>query len=75
MVLAANKPTGTLKKSKLLPSWLLKLVGITSLATAVISFVVYWFKKYPPRRKISANDDGSEAASSSNNNAAEVSFG
>ncbi|KAL9538548.1 hypothetical protein MBANPS3_010848 [Mucor bainieri] len=75
MVSAANKPTGTLKKSKLLPSWLLKLIGITSLATAVISFAVYWFKKYPPRRKIGANDDGSEAtgssSSSSSNNVAE----
>ena len=74
MVSTANKPTGTLKKSKLLPSWLLKLIGITSLATAVISFAVYWFKKYPPRRKISANDEGSEPDNSSSN-ATEVRLG
>lgn len=70
MVSAVNKPTGTLKKSTLLPSWLLKLIGITSLATAVIGFAVYWFKKYPPRRKISSNDDGE--SSDNNNNPTEV---
>jgi hypothetical protein len=70
MVLAVNKPTGTLKKSKLLPSWLLKIIGITSLATAVISFAVYWFKKYPPRRKISSNED--DDTNDINNNPTEV---
>ncbi|CEP07798.1 hypothetical protein [Parasitella parasitica] len=65
MVLAVSKPTGTLKKSKLLPPWLLRLIGITSLATAVVSLAVYWFKKYPPRRKISPDDDGEP---SNNNN-------
>lgn len=70
MVLAVNKPTGTLKKSKLLPSWLLKIIGITSLATAVISFAVYWFKKYPPRRKISSNED--DDTNGINNNPTEV---
>ncbi|KAI8639017.1 hypothetical protein BD408DRAFT_435562 [Parasitella parasitica] len=67
MASAVNKPTGTLRNSKLLPSWLLKLIGITSLATAIISFAVYWFKKYPPRRKIGSSDD-EEPSNNTNNN-------
>lgn len=51
---------GTNKKNRLLPSWVLKLIGFGSLATAVISFAIYWFKKYPPRRRIDQNNSDSE---------------
>lgn len=40
------------KNNGILPLWLLKLIGITSIATTVIGFAIYWFKKYPPRRRI-----------------------
>lgn len=52
MVQAVNK-----KQNRLIPSWVLKLIGITSLATAVVSVAVYWFKKYPPRRKINQSEE------------------
>ncbi|KAI9469828.1 MAG: hypothetical protein EXX96DRAFT_612333 [Benjaminiella poitrasii] len=47
----------TTKRARFLPTWVLKLIGISSLATAVISFAIYWFKKYPPRRKINQQED------------------
>lgn len=50
------------KKStrRVLPVWLMRLIGITSLATAVVGFALYWFKKNPPRRKINgSNGDAS----------------
>ncbi|KAI9254272.1 hypothetical protein BY458DRAFT_326258 [Sporodiniella umbellata] len=43
-------------KKKLLPSWVLRLLGVTSLATVVVSFAVYWFKNYSSKRKISSNE-------------------
>ncbi|KAI7907175.1 uncharacterized protein BX663DRAFT_427048 [Cokeromyces recurvatus] len=46
----------SIKKTRLFPSWILKLIGITSLASAVIGFAIYWLKKYPPRRKIKQDD-------------------
>lgn len=52
----------TAKKStrRVLPVWLMRLIGITSLATAVVGFALYWFKKNPPRRKINGgNGDAS----------------
>jgi hypothetical protein len=54
--------TGTTKRTRLLPSWVLKLIGFGSLATAVISFAIYWFKKYPPRRRIDRTDNDSSNA-------------
>lgn len=48
------------EKQRLLPSWVFKLMGISSLATAVISFAIYWFKKYPPRRRIGNEEDTSD---------------
>lgn len=39
------------RKNRLLPVWVFKLVGFSSLATALISVAIYLFKKYP-RRKI-----------------------
>ncbi|KAI9360136.1 hypothetical protein BD770DRAFT_362208 [Pilaira anomala] len=44
--------TTTTTKSRLLPAWVLKLIGFSSLASALIGFVIYWFKKYPSRRRI-----------------------
>lgn len=43
-------------KKSVFPPWVLRLIGITSLATAIISFAIYWLKKYPPRRKITSNE-------------------
>jgi hypothetical protein len=53
--------TKTTTKDRILPLWVMRLIGISSLATAVIGFAIYWFKKYPPRRKI--NDSSSEPKS------------
>jgi hypothetical protein len=54
--------TGTSKRNRLLPSWVLKLIGFGSIATAVIGFALYWFKKYPPRRRVDqAQSDDSNA--------------
>lgn len=39
-------------RNRLLPAWVFKLIGVSSLATTLIGFAIYWFKKYPPRRKI-----------------------
>lgn len=44
------------KKATILPTWALRLIGFSSLAAAVISFAIYWFKKYPPRRGITSNE-------------------
>lgn len=44
------------KKAAILPTWVLRLIGYSSLAAAIISFVIYWFKKYPPRRGITSNE-------------------
>lgn len=52
MVNAATKKSS----SRVLPLWVMRLIGITSLATAVISFALYWFKKNPPRRKINGSN-------------------
>ncbi|CAO3668109.1 unnamed protein product [Rhizopus stolonifer] len=43
-------------KKRLFPPWILRLIGITSLATAVISLAVYWLRKHPPRRKVASNE-------------------
>ncbi|KAI7897325.1 uncharacterized protein EV154DRAFT_489696 [Mucor mucedo] len=40
------------RKNRLLPVWVFKLVGFSSLATALIGVAIYLFKKYPPRRKL-----------------------
>lgn len=44
------------KKAAILPTWVLRLIGYSSLAAAIISFAIYWFKKYPPRRGITSNE-------------------
>lgn len=56
-----NKATTTTNKNRLLPVWLMRVIGISSLATAVIGFAIYWFKKYPPRRKIAKGDSSSSS--------------
>jgi hypothetical protein len=58
MVNTLKSPT---QKSKILPVWLMRLIGISSLATAVIGFAIYWFRKYPPRRKINSPREANNA--------------
>ncbi|KAI8969272.1 hypothetical protein BDF20DRAFT_827316 [Mycotypha africana] len=59
--------TGSAKRSRLLPTWILRLVGISSIATVIIGFVVYYVKKFPPRRRIGKNDEGTESSQSRQN--------
>ncbi|GAA5805413.1 hypothetical protein HPULCUR_010929 [Helicostylum pulchrum] len=42
----------TTTKYRLLPTWVMKLIGFSSLASALIGFAIYWFKKHPSRRNI-----------------------
>lgn len=42
----------TAKKSSLIPRWILRVVGYSSLAVAVVGLALYWYKKYPSRRRI-----------------------
>ncbi|CAO3690956.1 hypothetical protein G6F70_006280 [Rhizopus microsporus] len=55
------------KKAAILPTWVLRLIGYSSLAAAIISFVIYWFKKYPPRRGITSNERNNSRQASNNN--------
>lgn len=50
--LMTTPTTTTTTKNRLLPAWVLKLIGFSSLASALIGFAIYWFKKYPSRRRI-----------------------
>ncbi|KAI8078147.1 uncharacterized protein B0P05DRAFT_587388 [Gilbertella persicaria] len=44
------------RKQRVLPSWLLRLVGISSIATALVGLALYWFKKHPSRRHLTGGD-------------------
>jgi hypothetical protein len=44
------------RKSTLLPRWILRVVGYSSLAVAVVGIALYWYKRYPPRRRIDGNE-------------------
>lgn len=36
------------KRSRLLPRWILRLLGYSSLAAAIVGLAVYWFRRFPP---------------------------
>ncbi|KAI9272618.1 hypothetical protein BDA99DRAFT_498765 [Phascolomyces articulosus] len=36
------------KQTSVLPRWVLRLLGYSSLAAALISLIVYWYKRFPP---------------------------
>ncbi|KAI8085303.1 hypothetical protein BDF21DRAFT_359305 [Thamnidium elegans] len=42
----------TTTKYRLLPTWVMKLIGFSSLASALVGFAIYWFKKRSSRRSI-----------------------
>ncbi|KAI9490812.1 hypothetical protein BDB00DRAFT_768262 [Zychaea mexicana] len=36
------------KQTSLLPRWIVRLLGYSSLAAAILSLIVYWYKRFPP---------------------------
>ncbi|KAI8332712.1 hypothetical protein EDC96DRAFT_526397 [Choanephora cucurbitarum] len=52
----------TTKKSRILPAWLFKLIGISSLATALVGLALYWLKKRSLRHSIKNNTTTSESS-------------
>ncbi|KAI8988762.1 hypothetical protein BDB01DRAFT_567441 [Pilobolus umbonatus] len=62
------------RKSRLLSSWILRLIGATSIATVVIGVCAYWYKRYSTKRRIDKKKRDGEPGGSHSQQSGQVNY-